>query len=83
MPGAKLLERGGRGREGREVKRAGLELSSPKSRSLEPGTGSQRTLQLERTVWAKAQMCQGGSGRKATREAGKGLITEGLLGLEL
>lgn len=32
-----------------------MELSSPNSWLLEPGTGSQRTFQAENTVWAKAQ----------------------------
>lgn len=38
------------GREGREVKQAGLELSSPKSCSLELSIGSQRTFQAEESV---------------------------------
>lgn len=51
--------RGGGRESGQEVKQAGLELSSPNSRSLEPGIGSQRIFQAERTVWAKARGWRG------------------------
>lgn len=70
-PVAKLLEHGG-GREGQEVKQAGLELSSPKSCSLEPSIGSQRTFQAEESVdkgleVEKYELCLGNSAGTARK----------------